>query len=98
MTVQEVEREDVEEVIKAAIQAVEHLPVEVELVGFWVWLSGDTKPYRAELKAAGYRWAPKKARWYFPTVPARSRGRMSMPEIRARHGSTWVRRGEEQSP
>lgn len=28
------------------------------------WVSGDTKPRRELLKAMGFRWAPKKKKWY----------------------------------
>jgi len=43
-----------------------HLPgVEIEIVGTWVWVSGDTKPVREQLKAAGLRWHSKRQRWYW---------------------------------
>lgn len=37
----------------------------VELIGRWVWVSGNTYPYRDILKAAGFKFAPKKKAWYF---------------------------------
>jgi hypothetical protein len=30
-----------------------------------VWVSGDTKPHREELKAAGARWSKKRGEWYW---------------------------------
>lgn len=32
--------------------------------GTWMWVSGDTKPHREELKRLGLRWAPKRKMWY----------------------------------
>ena len=33
-----------------------------------IWVEGDTKPYQAELKELGFRWAPKRKGWYFPAA------------------------------
>lgn len=38
--------------------------VELEIEGTWMWVSGNTKPHREELKKFGLRWAPKKKMWY----------------------------------
>lgn len=32
--------------------------------GTWLWVSGDTKPHREELKRLGLRWAPRRKAWY----------------------------------
>ena len=32
--------------------------------GTWMWVSGNTKPHREELKRLGLRWAPKRKMWY----------------------------------
>lgn len=37
----------------------------IELIGTWVWVSGDTKPVRHLLKAAGMRWHRERRRWYW---------------------------------
>lgn len=29
-----------------------------------MWVSGDTKPYKEQLKAAGFRWSPKRSAWW----------------------------------
>ena len=31
----------------------------------WTWVSGETLPYRQELRDAGGRWSPKRKAWYF---------------------------------
>lgn len=30
-----------------------------------IWISGDTKPHKDELKSMGAKWAPKKGAWYY---------------------------------
>lgn len=37
----------------------------IELVGTWVWVSGETYAYRAALKSLGFKWSRKRARWYW---------------------------------
>ena len=81
----------VNEAIRAAILAIITLPgIKIEICGLWVWVSGDTRPVKDQIKAAGYRWASKKEKWYFAGVPTSGRGRMEMDEIRDRYGSTNV--------
>lgn len=70
--------------------------VNIEICGIWVWLSGNTKPHKEAIKAAGYKWASKKMQWYFrpEDYKSTSRGTLSMDEIRDRHGSKTVEKEE----
>ena len=38
--------------------------LKIELIGTWVWVSGDTKPVKEELKKLGFSWHSKKVCWY----------------------------------
>jgi hypothetical protein len=38
--------------------------VGVEVIGSWVWVSGDTKQIKDELKLVGFLWSNKKLSWY----------------------------------
>lgn len=72
--------------------------VEVELCGSWLWISGATKEHRAELKAAGLRWAPKKKKWYWHPAdefPRHGHKPMSMDYIRTKYGSTSIEREKD---
>jgi hypothetical protein len=48
--------------------------VEVLLIGLWVWIKGDTKPYKTELKGIGCRWHSKRGCWYWKPYEGRSYG------------------------
>ena len=63
-----------------------------DLIGVWVWITGDTKPHREELKALGCRWNPSRACWYFrPTSCAGSYGRGgSLEELAFKYGCVNV--------
>jgi len=80
------------EAINAALNAIMGLGLEIEICGAWIWLHGDTKPHKEIIKNAGFMWAPKKKLWYFRPADYKSRGRgkFSMDEIRATHGSQKV--------
>jgi hypothetical protein len=78
------------EAYRSAIEQIIHLDgITIELVGYWIWVTGDTYPVRATLKQAGYMFAPKKLAWYFRTAEykvSQSSGK-SLDEIRNKYGS-----------
>ena len=63
--------------------------VEVELCGSWIWLTGNTRLYKDQIKALGFRWSQKKGAWYFHREPYRkhSKKELTLDEIRAMYGS-----------
>jgi hypothetical protein len=70
----------------------------IEIVFRWIWVSGDTKKHRNQLKEIGLLYAPKKQMWYFrpaswSKVFNRSKP-MEMEEIRARYGSEFVNKND----
>lgn len=84
---------NINEVVRRAVEAIINLPdLEIEICGLWVWVGGKTYPVKAAIKAAGFRWASKKAMWYFAGVRATSHGKWDIEDIREAHGSTKVKR------
>ena len=63
--------------------------IEIELCGSWIWVTGNTKPCRDELKKFGFRWANNKAAWYYHRDPYRKKSKtsMSLDDIRRMYGS-----------
>lgn len=70
--------------------------IKIEICGTWLWVSGDTKAVKNELKGAGLHWAGKKLAWYWHADGwvRRSRKEFSLNEIRTMHGSETVKSGE----
>ena len=58
--------------------------VVVEIIGSWIWLSGNTKMYSAEIKDLGFFWSKNKKAWYYNGSKKKSkrRGRYSMEQLR----------------
>lgn len=61
----------------------------IELVGSWLWISGNTYPARETLRDAGCCWSSSKKKWYWRPAgtTARRRGTISMQQIYSMYGS-----------
>lgn len=63
--------------------------IEIDLVGSWVWVTGNTFIHRETLKKAGFMWARKKQAWYWR--PEEEKGRrhshMNLDEIKEKYGA-----------
>lgn len=66
--------------------------IEIEIVGAWLWVSGNTYNYKKELKEIGFKWASQKKMWYWKSeaYQKKSRKSLSMDDIRSYYGSTKV--------
>ncbi len=67
--------------------------IDIELVGAWIWLSGNTYAHKKELKTLGFKWASQKKMWYWHSEAFRKKSHktLSMDDIRNYYGSTNVR-------
>lgn len=67
--------------------------IEILICGQWIWVDGNTYPYKKELKEIGFKWASQKKKWYFHTDTFRKKGKkvLSMEEIQDYYGSTSVK-------
>lgn len=66
--------------------------INIEIIGNWIWIDGDTYSYKDEVKAMGFKWAREKKKWYFHTEAFRKRShkKLSIDDIRNYYGSTEV--------
>ncbi|MEO7213376.1 MAG: J domain-containing protein [Mucilaginibacter sp.] len=81
------------EAYRKAIEAIIYLDgILIELVGAWIWVTGNTRPNKEILKAAGFLFASKKVAWYFRTAEYKvSKGsKKSLDEIREKYGSEVI--------
>ena len=70
--------------------------LEVELCGSWLWIGGNTREHKDELKAAGCRWSSNKKLWYWHHAEEGRRwhkGSATMNQIRNKYGSQTFRSG-----
>ena len=82
-----------DELLREMLQKVIHLSdITIEIIGNWIWISGNTYQYRKELKEYGFKFAGQKKCWYWHSEAYRKRSRknLSMDDIRDFYGSTEV--------
>ena len=71
--------------------------ITIELVGSWIWLSGDTKEIKDKLKELGFKWASKKKMWYYGEMKGKSHGEKSIDEIKDKYGSKTFKKKENKN-
>ena len=69
--------------------------ITIELVGSWVWVSGDTKEIKDKLKELGFKWASKKMMWYFGEMKSKNPTQKTMEEIKSKYGSETLKTKEK---
>jgi hypothetical protein len=85
------EHEEVEAKIREILEKIAHLEgLEIEIIGVWVWVSGNTRTYKDLLKAEKFIWQKAKEKWVFMGKKSNGRGTMSMDEMREKYGSEKV--------
>ena len=79
-------------IFASIIEKIERLPLEIEIIGSWLWVSGNTYPYRKELKESGLLFAPVKKVWYYRPEEFKSSNFEPLPldQIRAKYGTITI--------
>lgn len=79
---------------KEAIQKIAHLEgLKIELVGKWIWVTGNTFLHKDVLRAAQFLFAPVKKAWYFRTEEYKVNNhgvKLSLDAIRRKYGSQTI--------
>ena len=70
--------------------------ITIEVVGSWIWLSGDTKAIKDKLKDLSFKWASKKKMWYYGEMKGKNPKQKSMDEIKSKYGCTTLKSKEKQ--
>lgn len=83
-----------DDLFKATLQAIINLNVNIEIIGCWIWVTGDTYSVKEALKTAGFKWCSNKKAWswhagerYFK----KSKNKLSMNDLRNLYGSENLR-------
>ena len=66
-----------------------------EVIGNWIWISGETREHKDTLKEIGCKWAAKKKQWFYRPEEHKSRWNRkehSIDEIREMYGTAGKRK------
>ena len=69
-------------------QLIKMVGCHIEIIGLFIWVSGETKPHKDSLKALGFRWHSTKKVWYKAPQDYKkyTKTKYNMNEIRSMYG------------
>jgi hypothetical protein len=61
--------------------------LEIEIIGTWIWITGNTYSLKKELKDLGFKWASRKKAWFWYEGEYKKfhKKEFSLDEIRSMH-------------
>lgn len=67
--------------------------ITIEIVGSWLWITGNTFPVKDTIKGAGFKFASKKKAWFWHSgdFKKKSRSEFNLSEIKNLYGSQTVK-------
>lgn len=70
--------------------------LEIEIIGTWIWITGNTYSIKKELKELGFKWASKKKAWYWYEGEYKKfhKKDFSLDEIRNMHEVTKIKKNK----
>jgi len=71
--------------------------LEFYLIGQWIWVSGNTKPYKEKLKALGFLWNSNRLLWYYRPESQKSyyKSTRSLSDIARSYGASKIVKDEK---
>ena len=85
--------QNISDLYREIIDSIITIPgITIELVGSWIWISGNTFPVKEQIKAAGFKFHSKKSMWFwYPGEYKKHNNKeMEMEDIRKRYGSKEI--------
>lgn len=66
--------------------------IKIEIIGSWIWVSGNSFAYHEQLKALNFFWSKSKKAWYFTGDDKFSykRGSYNMKQLRQKWGTAEI--------
>ena len=74
--------------------------VNISLIGSWIWITGDTRPYKEDLKAIDCKYHGKRKCWFWSNDSGRSRynKKDSLTELAEKYGVKSFTQPAQPSP
>lgn len=94
---------EVDEVPEDFIELINNLvkipDIEIEIIGSFVWLGGNTKPHKEQIKALGFKFSGNKSMWYKAPkgYKKKSRKQYTMDEIRDDFGVRYHKKTKKKT-
>lgn len=69
--------------------------ITIEVIGSWIWVSGNTRTIKEKLKELNFKWANQKKMWYYGEMKGKNTNPKSIKEIKAKYGVVEVKTEEK---
>lgn len=79
------------ELEKIISQILHYENIVIEVIGSWIWLSGETKEIKDMLKGIGFKWARTKKLWFYGEMKRRNPKEQNIEDIKVKYGCQTVR-------
>lgn len=86
--------ESISEIYREIIDSIISIQgIVIELIGTWIWISGNTFPVKEQIKAAGFKFHSKKSMWFwYPGEYKKFNNQeMDIENIRKKYGSNEIK-------
>ncbi len=94
-------KQDVENELMAKLQELLKLrSLDIALIGYWIWVIGDTKKNKEALKSVGLKWHSKRKCWYYkPKDWKRSyhNNKANLSELASKYGYQGFQTAEKEN-
>ena len=85
----EAREQEIMEMIQKLIAIVGNSQIEIILIGRWIWLLGDTKPVKDQLKNLKCLWHRDRKCWFWRSADDRGHGKGGdLDQLAAKYGAT----------
>lgn len=88
------ENNEMPEIFKDIIDNIIHFEdITIDIIGNWIWLSGNTFEYKKEIKDLKFKWAKNKKAWYYHEgeYVKRSKKKMSLDDLKEIYESSEIK-------
>ena len=91
-TEEKAEYYDISEAMRDVIFTLSSFPLDLEICGSWLWVTGRTWLYTKQLKTVGCIFASRKKAWCYHEEEwnRKNKHKLSLDEIRSLHGSVKI--------
>ena len=76
----------------------EFVQCDIDIIGSWIWISGETYPIKDELKKLGFKWSKGKSKWFFTkdiTTAKKRYSKKSYDDLKSIYGCETVKKSQK---
>ena len=84
--------------IKIINELIKYDNINIDIIGSWLWVSGETYPIKDELKKLGFKWSKGKSKWYFTadvTTSKKRYGKKSYDDLKSIYGCETIQKASK---